>query len=105
MKKVLITSGPRFVFQQSEIEQIEKSERVGGAQQHKRVTAALNKQIQQQTSRIEEVCMGLRAREWAGHSNIRELQQRSIKKYNNKLQELKRFVWVSERESGRGTAT
>ena len=48
---------PCFVFQQSEIEQIEKSERVGGAQQHKRVTAALNKQIQQQSSRIEEVCI------------------------------------------------
>ena len=43
------------IFQQSEIEQIEKSERIGGAQQHKRVTAALNKQIQQQTTKLEEV--------------------------------------------------
>ena len=44
-----------YFFQQSEIEQIEKSERVGGAQQHKRVTAAINKQIQQQTTKLEEV--------------------------------------------------
>ena len=44
-----------FFYQQSEIEQIEKSERVGGVQQHKRITAALGKQIQQQTSKLEEV--------------------------------------------------
>lgn len=39
-----------------EIEQIEKSERVGGAQQHKRITATLKKQIEQQRSKLEEVC-------------------------------------------------
>jgi len=43
------------VLQQAEIEQIEKSERVGGAQQHKRVTAALNKQIQLASERMKEV--------------------------------------------------
>ena len=44
------------IFQQSEIEQIEKSERVGGVQQHKRITTALGKQIQQQTTKLDEVC-------------------------------------------------
>jgi len=44
-----------IVLQQAEIEQIEKSERVGGAQQHKRVTAALNKQIQLASERMKEV--------------------------------------------------
>ncbi|XP_062573509.1 coiled-coil domain-containing protein 93-like isoform X1 [Saccostrea cucullata] len=39
----------------SEIEQIEKSERVGGTQQHKRMTAALNKQIQQRTDNLQQV--------------------------------------------------
>ncbi|XP_078320478.1 coiled-coil domain-containing protein 93-like isoform X3 [Crassostrea virginica] len=39
----------------SEIEQIEKSERVGGTQQHKRVTAALGKQIQQQNERLTQI--------------------------------------------------
>ncbi|KAL3831574.1 hypothetical protein ACJMK2_023312 [Sinanodonta woodiana] len=44
-----------YAEKQSEIEQIEKSERVGGAQQHKRITAALKKQIDQQQSKLEEV--------------------------------------------------
>ncbi|XP_050419309.2 coiled-coil domain-containing protein 93 [Patella vulgata] len=44
-----------YAEKQAEIEQIEKSERVGGAQQHKRVTTALRKQIDQQTSRLTEV--------------------------------------------------
>ncbi|XP_060076830.1 coiled-coil domain-containing protein 93-like [Ylistrum balloti] len=44
-----------YAEKQAEIEQIEKTERVGGAQQHKRVTGALTKQIQQQKSRMEEV--------------------------------------------------
>ncbi len=42
-------------FQQAEIEQIEKTERVGGAQQHKRVTTALRKQIEQQKTKLDEV--------------------------------------------------
>jgi hypothetical protein len=44
-----------WIFQQAEIEQIEKSERVGGAQQHKRITAALGKQIQQNTDKLQQV--------------------------------------------------
>ncbi|XP_033762121.1 coiled-coil domain-containing protein 93-like isoform X2 [Pecten maximus] len=43
------------VQEQAEIEQIEKTERVGGAQQHKRITGALTKQIQQQKTRMDEV--------------------------------------------------
>lgn len=46
-----------FILQQSEIEQIEKTERVGGEQQHKRVKAAMTKQIEQQKSKLDEVCM------------------------------------------------
>jgi hypothetical protein len=42
-------------LQQSEIEQIEKSERVGGAQQHKRITALLNKQIKDTKAKLAEV--------------------------------------------------
>ncbi|KAK3108073.1 hypothetical protein FSP39_000687 [Pinctada imbricata] len=44
-----------YAEKQAEIEQIEKTERVGGAQQHKRITAALSKQIQQQTDRMTEI--------------------------------------------------
>lgn len=44
-----------YAEKQAEIEQIEKTERVGGAQQHKRVTAALKKQIEQQKSKLDEV--------------------------------------------------
>ncbi|PVD30507.1 hypothetical protein C0Q70_09774 [Pomacea canaliculata] len=44
-----------YANKQVEIEQIEKSERIGGAQQHKRITAALNKQIEQQHSRLIEI--------------------------------------------------
>ncbi|XP_052795067.1 coiled-coil domain-containing protein 93-like isoform X2 [Mya arenaria] len=44
-----------YAEKQAEIEQIERSERVGGAQQHKRVTAALEKQIQQAQDRMKEV--------------------------------------------------
>nr|XP_034309744.1 coiled-coil domain-containing protein 93 isoform X1 [Crassostrea gigas] len=39
----------------SEIEQIEKSERVGGTQHHKRMTAALSKQIQQHTDKLQQI--------------------------------------------------
>ena len=42
-------------FQQSEIEQIEKTERVGGEQQHKRVKAALIKQIEQNKTKLDQV--------------------------------------------------
>lgn len=45
----------RYCLQQAEIEQIEKSEKVGGAQQHKRITAALAKQIQQSQDKLQEV--------------------------------------------------
>ncbi|XP_071102764.1 coiled-coil domain-containing protein 93-like isoform X1 [Haliotis cracherodii] len=44
-----------YAEKQAEIEQIEKTERVGGAQQHKRVTTALRKQIEQQKTKLEEV--------------------------------------------------
>lgn len=44
-----------YAEKQAEIEQIEKSERVGGAQQHKRITAALGKQIQQNTDKLQQV--------------------------------------------------
>ncbi|XP_041365709.1 coiled-coil domain-containing protein 93-like [Gigantopelta aegis] len=44
-----------YALKQSEIEQIEKTERVGGAQQHKRVTAALRKQIENHKKKFEEV--------------------------------------------------
>ncbi|KAL4222275.1 Coiled-coil domain-containing protein 93 [Mactra antiquata] len=44
-----------YAEKQAEIEQIEKSERVGGVQQHKRITAALNKQIQQNTDKLQQV--------------------------------------------------
>ncbi|XP_033762120.1 coiled-coil domain-containing protein 93-like isoform X1 [Pecten maximus] len=44
-----------YAEKQAEIEQIEKTERVGGAQQHKRITGALTKQIQQQKTRMDEV--------------------------------------------------
>ncbi|CAC5381609.1 Coiled-coil domain-containing protein 93 [Mytilus coruscus] len=43
------------VQEQSEIEQIEKTERVGGEQQHKRVKAAMSKQIEQQKSKLDEI--------------------------------------------------
>ncbi|XP_070210821.1 coiled-coil domain-containing protein 93-like isoform X2 [Littorina saxatilis] len=41
--------------EQAEIEQIEKSERVGGAQQHKRMTTSLNKQIKDSKAKLTEV--------------------------------------------------
>ncbi|KAL5006597.1 hypothetical protein ScPMuIL_015403 [Solemya velum] len=44
-----------YAKKQAEIEQIEKTERVGGVQQHKRVTAALGKQIQQQKDQLEKI--------------------------------------------------
>nr|XP_022310578.1 coiled-coil domain-containing protein 93-like isoform X3 [Crassostrea virginica] len=50
-----LMSGMAGFQEKSEIEQIEKSERVGGTQQHKRVTAALGKQIQQQTERLTQI--------------------------------------------------
>ena len=43
------------VLQQAEIEQIEKSERVGGAQQHKRMTTSLNRQIKDAKAKLTEV--------------------------------------------------
>ncbi|XP_076090974.1 coiled-coil domain-containing protein 93-like isoform X2 [Mytilus galloprovincialis] len=43
------------IQEQSEIEQIEKTERVGGEQQHKRVKAAMTKQIEQQKSKLDEI--------------------------------------------------
>ncbi|XP_062573510.1 coiled-coil domain-containing protein 93-like isoform X2 [Saccostrea cucullata] len=50
-----LMSGMSGFQEKSEIEQIEKSERVGGTQQHKRMTAALNKQIQQRTDNLQQV--------------------------------------------------
>ncbi|XP_078320477.1 coiled-coil domain-containing protein 93-like isoform X2 [Crassostrea virginica] len=50
-----LMSGMAGFQEKSEIEQIEKSERVGGTQQHKRVTAALGKQIQQQNERLTQI--------------------------------------------------
>ncbi|XP_052091214.1 coiled-coil domain-containing protein 93-like isoform X1 [Mytilus californianus] len=44
-----------YAEKQSEIEQIEKTERVGGEQQHKRVKAAMSKQIEQQKSKLDEI--------------------------------------------------
>ncbi|KAH3719408.1 coiled-coil domain-containing protein 93-like [Dreissena polymorpha] len=44
-----------YAEKQAEIEQIEKTERVGGAQQHKRNTALLGKQINQSTEKLQEL--------------------------------------------------
>lgn len=44
-------------MQQAEIEQMEKQERQGGAEQHKRLTSALKKQIEQQKKKFDEVCI------------------------------------------------
>ncbi|XP_056007857.1 coiled-coil domain-containing protein 93-like isoform X2 [Ostrea edulis] len=49
-----LMSGMSGFQEKSEIEQIEKSERVGGTQQHKRVTAALGKQLQQKTDKLQQ---------------------------------------------------
>ncbi|XP_065928887.1 coiled-coil domain-containing protein 93 isoform X3 [Magallana gigas] len=50
-----LMSGMAGFQEKSEIEQIEKSERVGGTQHHKRMTAALSKQIQQQTDKLQQI--------------------------------------------------
>ncbi|CAL1527703.1 unnamed protein product [Lymnaea stagnalis] len=44
-----------YAQKQAEIEQMEKQERQGGAQQHKRLTSALKKQIELQQSKLDEV--------------------------------------------------
>ena len=45
-----------FYFpQQAELSQLEKSEKVGGAQQHKRIVASLQKQVQQQQSKFDGI--------------------------------------------------
>ena len=44
-----------YAEKQSEIEQIEKTERVGGEQQHKRVKAAFVKQIEQNKTKLDEI--------------------------------------------------
>ncbi|XP_025093145.1 coiled-coil domain-containing protein 93-like isoform X2 [Pomacea canaliculata] len=55
IKALMSSMSATGIQEQVEIEQIEKSERIGGAQQHKRITAALNKQIEQQHSRLIEI--------------------------------------------------
>ena len=42
-------------MQQAEIEQMEKQDKQGGVQQHKRITGALRKQIEQQQGKLDEV--------------------------------------------------
>ncbi|XP_059151423.1 coiled-coil domain-containing protein 93-like [Physella acuta] len=44
-----------YAQKQAEIEQMEKQERQGGAEQHKRLTSALKKQIEQQKKKLDEV--------------------------------------------------
>ncbi|XP_005089338.2 coiled-coil domain-containing protein 93 [Aplysia californica] len=44
-----------YAQKQAEIEQMEKQERQGGAQQHQRLTAALKKQIEQQKEKLEDL--------------------------------------------------
>ncbi|KAH9524581.1 Coiled-coil domain-containing protein 93 [Bulinus truncatus] len=44
-----------YAQKQAEIEQMEKQERQGGAQQHKRITTALRKQIEIQQSKLDEI--------------------------------------------------
>lgn len=44
-----------YAQKQSEIEQMEKQEKAGGEQQHKRMTGALKKQIELQGSKLDEV--------------------------------------------------
>lgn len=44
-----------FLLQQAELGDLVPAERVGGAQQHKRMVTSLQKQIQQQNSKLDEV--------------------------------------------------
>ena len=53
--------------QQAELGELAGAERVGGVQQHKRLKASLQKQMQQQQSKMEEVriwLLSLLARKW-----------------------------------------
>ena len=79
------------LFQQAEIEQIEKSERVGGAQQHKRITAALGKQIQQNTDKLQEVscCLPL---SYSKQQNTDKLQEALFHTYFVAMKN--RWMWV-----------
>ncbi|BFZ01216.1 hypothetical protein BsWGS_04255 [Bradybaena similaris] len=61
-----------YAQKQAEIEQMEKQERQGGVQQHKRITAALSKQIELQTSKLGEV----RAKHNELHKIYLETQQK-----------------------------
>ncbi len=45
-----------ITFQQAELGELDKGERVGGAQQHKRLAMSLQKQIEQQNDKLQEVC-------------------------------------------------
>lgn len=58
---VLVVVHVRMFQQQSELSAEDRSERFGPLQQHRRAVASLNKQIQQKTKQLEEVCRSLAA--------------------------------------------
>ncbi|KAL8586393.1 Coiled-coil domain-containing protein 93 [Nucella lapillus] len=69
-----------YAEKQAEIEQIEKSERVGGAQQHKRMTTSLNKQIKDANTKlteVEEKHQELHKTYVETQEKLKEVQQRS----------------------------
>lgn len=51
----LINISLYFSLQQSELDDLERSEKVGGAQHHKRQVASLSKQIERAKQQISEV--------------------------------------------------
>ncbi|WAQ93510.1 CCD93-like protein [Mya arenaria] len=73
-------------------EKIERSERVGGAQQHKRVTAALEKQIQQAQDRMKEA----QARSGRIDEEMEKLAEMETEENQGILQTLKSLVAMNE---------
>ncbi|KAJ8313751.1 hypothetical protein KUTeg_008312 [Tegillarca granosa] len=81
-----------YAEKQAEIEQIEKTERVGGAQQHKRVTAALKKQIEQQKSKLDEA----QQRSQRIDEEMEKLNQIETEENQSILQTLRSLVAMNE---------
>nr|KAG5698060.1 hypothetical protein BaRGS_016708 [Batillaria attramentaria] len=82
-----------YAERQAEIEQIEKSERVGGAQQHKRITTALNRQIEQAQTKLAEV----QAKHDELHKTYLDTQE---KLKEDEMARLKENIEQLQRESG-----
>ncbi|CAH1789544.1 unnamed protein product [Owenia fusiformis] len=89
-----------YAEKQAKMDQVDRSERVGGKQQHQRMVAALQKQIEQKQTQLDEV----RAKHASLHSTYVETQEKlkEAQGYSQKIDEEMDKLGDLETEENKG---